>query len=54
MKWGYLDHGYFQGERLSKPLVSRQPLGGLQDPNVKPDDRMLAFVPIYGTRDAGR
>ena len=54
IKSGDLDLGYVQGERLSKPLVLRQPHGGLPDPNVKSDDRMLAFVPIYGTRDAGR
>ena len=50
---GDLDHGYFQGEKLAKPLVLRQPAGGLPD-DVQPDDRMLAFVPIYGTKDAGR
>ena len=49
-----LESGYFQGERLSKPYLLRQPAGGLPDPSVKADDRMLAFVPIYGTRDAGR
>ena len=54
LKSGDLDHGYFQGERLSKPLIMRQPGGGLPDPSIKSDDRMLAFVPIYGTRDAGR
>ena len=54
IKSGDLDHGYFQGEKLSKPLILRQPDGGLPDPNVKPDDRMMCFVPIYGTRDAGR
>ena len=54
LKSGDLDHGYFQGERLSKPLILRQPDGGLPDPSIKHDDRMLCFVPIYGTRDAGR
>ena len=49
-----LDHGYFQGERLSKPLILRQPRGGLPDDSVKHDDRLLAFVPIYGTKDVGR
>jgi len=51
---GDLDHGYFQGERLSKPLILRQPKGGLPDKLIKFDDRLLAFVPIYGTKDAGR
>ena len=51
---GDLDHGYLQGEKLSKPLVLRQPTGGFPDKGIKSDDRMFAFVPIYGTRDAGR
>ena len=54
IKSGDLDHGYFQGEKLSKPLILRQPEGGLPDPAAKRDDYMLCFVPIYGTRDAGR
>ena len=54
IKGGDLDHGYFQGEYLTKPLILRQPEGGLPDPDAKPGDRMLCFVPIYGTRDAGR
>ena len=54
VKVGDLDHGYVQGEKLSKPLILRQPAGGLPDAKIKPDDRFLAFVPIYGTRDAGR
>ena len=54
IKSGDLDHGYFQGEELSKPLILRQPDGGLPDPAAKLDDFMLCFVPIYGTREAGR
>ena len=54
IKSGDLAHGYFQGEKLSKPLILRQPDGGLTDPAAKRDDFMLCFVPIYGTRDAGR
>ena len=54
IKSGDLDHGYFQGGKLSKPLIFRQPDGGLPDPAAKSDDFMLCFVPIYGTRDAGR
>ena len=49
-----LDHGYFQGEKLDKPLILRQPKGGLPDKSIDPEARVLAFVPIYGTRDAGR
>ncbi len=49
-----LDHGYFQGEPLSYPLMLRPPKGGLPDENVREGDRLLAKVPIYGTKDAGR
>lgn len=51
---GDLENGYFQGERLQKPLVLKQPSGGVPEPGIAPDDRLLAFVPIYGTKDAGR
>ena len=51
---GDLENGYFQGERLQKPLVLKQPAGGVPEPGILPDDRLLAFVPIYGTKDAGR
>eukprot|EP00972_Heterocapsa_arctica_P067801 10010815-Heterocapsa_arctica.AAC.1 len=44
-----LDHSYLQGKKLN-----RQPRDGLPDLNIKPDDRMIAFVPIYGTKNAGR
>ena len=54
IKCGDLDHGYFQGERLSKPLILKQPHGGLPDASIEKDARLLAFVPIYGTKDAGR
>ena len=51
---GDLGHVYLQGEKLSRPLLLRQPKGGLPDDSIKFDDMMLARVPIYGTRDAGR
>ena len=47
-----LDHGYFQGERLSKPVIMRQPKEGI--PDMPPDARILSWVPVYGTKDAGR
>ena len=47
-------NGYFQGEQLSKPLLLRQPPGGVPEPGAKYDDRIICFVPIYGTKDAGR
>ena len=51
---GDLDHGYFQGEKLSRPLLLRQPKGGLPEDSIKYDDMSLAQVPVYGTRDVGR
>ena len=45
---GDLDHGYFRGEKLSRPLLLRQPKGGLPDDSIRLDDTMLALVPIYG------
>ena len=54
VKSGDLDHGYFQGEKLTRPLVLRQPRGGLPDEHINATDKMLALVPIYGTKDAGR
>ena len=49
-----LDHGYFQGEELNRPLLLRQPKGGVPDQNVLPSDFFVARLPIYGTKDAGR
>ena len=51
---GDLGHGYFQGEKLSRPLLLRQPKGGLPDDSIKFDGVLLALVPTHGTRDAGR
>ena len=51
---GDIKNAYFQGEKLTMILLFRQPRGGLPDENVKPDDYLLAHVPIYGTKDAGR
>ena len=49
-----MESGYFQGIRLEYNLVLFQPKGGVPDPSVKPDDMLLANVPIYGTKAAGR
>ena len=37
---------------MSRVLLLGQPRSGL--PGLKPDDRLLAHVPVYGTQDAGR
>ena len=37
---------------MSRVLLLRQPRSGL--PGFKPDDRLLARVPVYGTQDARR
>ena len=37
---------------MSRVLLLRQPRSGL--PGLKPDDRLLARVPVYGTHYAGR
>ena len=49
---GDLESAYFTGERMSRVLLLRQPRSGL--PGLKPDDRLLARVLVYGTQDAGR
>ena len=49
-----ITNAYFQGERLQRTLLLRQPRGGVPDPEVSHDSFLLARVPIYGTRDAGR
>ena len=49
---GDLESAYFTGERMSRVLLLRQLRSGL--PGLKPDDRLLARVPVYGTQDAGR
>ena len=49
---GDLESAYFTGERMSRVLLLRQPRSGL--PGLKPDDRLVARVPVYGTQDAGR
>ena len=38
MKSGDLDHGYFQGDKLSKAFILRQPAGEFPDPNIQHDD----------------
>ena len=50
---GDLDHGYFQGEKLERKLLLKAPRGGI--PGLAEEgEYLLALVPIYGTKDAGR
>ena len=61
LRTGDIKNADFQGMKLTRILLMRQPRGGLPDPEVKYDrynpehnDYLLAQVPIYGTGDAGR
>jgi hypothetical protein len=53
-----ITNAYFQGEKLTRPMLFRQPKGGLTkydgDDGMQEDNYLLAQVPVYGTRDAGR
>ena len=49
-----ITNAYFQGRELDRVLLFTQPKGGLPDPDIPPGAHLLARVPIYGTRDAGR
>jgi hypothetical protein len=54
LKGGDISNAYFQGKPLDRLLLLRPPPGGLQDPDVDADTMIVARVPIYGTKDAGR
>ena len=47
-----ITNAYFQGEEQDRLMILRQPPGGIL--GLHPNTRMLARVPIYGTKDAGR
>ena len=47
-----ITNAYFQGEELDRVLLFKQPEGGLE--GLPEGTHLLARVPIYGTRDAGR
>ena len=51
---GDLDHGYFQGGKLLTKLLLRIPRDGTPGTSVQGGQLVLALVPIYGTKDAGR
>ena len=61
VRTGDIKNAYFQGMKLTRIVLMRQPRGGLPDDSVKynstdhtNDDYLLAQVPIYGTGDASR
>ena len=47
-------NAYFQGEKPTTPLLLSQPRGGIPHDDVSWEDYLLALVPIYGTKAAGR
>ena len=47
-----ITNAYFQGKQLDRAILFRQPPGGL--PGVSLDAMLVARVPVYGTKDAGR
>ena len=49
-----ITNAYFHGMILDRLMLLRPPRGGLPDKSIPGDSMMLARVPIYGTRDAGR
>ncbi len=54
IKMGDLQNGYFQGKKLTRPIILKQLKGGIPDPEYGPEDYMMAQVPIYGFKAAGR
>ena len=51
---GDVENAYFQGEKSTRTLLRSQTRGRIPDDNVSLTDFLLALVPIYGTKDAGR
>ena len=49
-----ISNAYFQGKELDRILLLKPPKGGLPDSSITEDTMILARVPIYGTKDAGR
>ena len=47
-----ITNAYFQGNELDRLMLFKQPPGGL--PGLPEEAHLVARVPIYGTRDAGR
>ena len=49
-----ITNAYFHGEKMDRLMLLRLPKGGLPDDEIPDGAMMLARVPIYGTKDAGR
>jgi len=49
-----ITNAYFHGEKMDRLMLLRLPRGGLPEPEIPEAAMMLARVPIYGTKDAGR
>ena len=49
-----ITNAYFHGEKMDRLMLLRLPKGGLPDDEIPEGAMMLARVPIYGTKDAGR
>ena len=47
-----ITNAYFQGKEQDRLMLFKQPVGGL--PGVPPEARILARVPVHGTKDTGR
>ena len=55
IKTADISNAYFQGEPLDRLLLLKPPNTGVPDPEYADGETMmLARVPIYGTKDAGR
>ena len=49
-----ITNAYFHGEKMDRLMLLRLPKGGLPEDEIPEGAMMLARVPIYGTKDAGR
>lgn len=54
LKSADISNAYFQGQPLDRLLLLKPPSGGLPGEGDIHDAAILARVPIYGTKDAGR
>ena len=49
-----ISNAYSQGKPLDRVLLFKPPKGGLPGEDPSDDPVLLAHVPVYGTKDAGR